>query len=71
MHSGVTVTSFLPMIDLNPTSYSCVYTTLMFISNVAKRLNVKNPIVTFDQCLWIKAMEVICADHKRGDFHVQ
>lgn len=66
-HSGVTVTSFLPMIDLNPTSYSCVYTTLMFICNEAKRLNVETPIVTFDQCLWIKAMEVICIDHK-GEF---
>lgn len=64
---GKTVTSFLPMIDLNPTSHSCVYTTLKFVCEEARRLNVATPIITFDQCLWIKAMEVICSNNE-GEF---
>lgn len=51
-HSGATIIAFLPVIDLNPTSYSCVYTSRMFISNVAKRQHVESPIVIFD--LWGK-----------------
>ncbi|KAJ8887933.1 hypothetical protein PR048_007417 [Dryococelus australis] len=61
------ITSFLPMIDLHPVSHNCVYTTLKFVCEEAKRLNVATPIVTFDQLLWIKAMEVICSNHE-GEF---
>ncbi|KAJ8886326.1 hypothetical protein PR048_012537 [Dryococelus australis] len=34
-HVGTVSTRFLPMIDMNPTTYSCVYTTLKFICSEA------------------------------------
>lgn len=59
-HPGQT-TTFLPMIDLNPTSYSCIYSTLKFVCSEAEKLNIPLPVITFDQCLWIRTMEVICS----------
>ena len=59
-HPGQT-TTFLPMIDLNPTSYSCIYSTLKFVWSEAEKLNIPLPVITFDQCLWIRTMEVICS----------
>ena len=53
--------SLVIKIDLEPISHTCVYSTLKFITSEAFRLNMEAPIVTFDQCLWIKATEVICA----------
>ena len=48
---------YLPMIDMKPSDLSCVYSTLCYVSSHAKRYNV-TPIVTFDQPLWWKALEV-------------
>ena len=50
-----------PIINLNPSSESCVYFTLLYIINVAKKLKIKTPCVTFDQPLWKKVMEIITA----------
>ncbi|KAJ8890146.1 hypothetical protein PR048_009653 [Dryococelus australis] len=63
-HSGKTITSFLLMIDLQPASHSYMYATLKFVCEEAKRLSIATPIVTFDQCLWIKAMEIISSNHE-------
>lgn len=60
-HQGVVSTTFLPMIDMNPATHSCLYTALKFICSESKNLNISLPVVTFDQCLWIKAMEVVCS----------
>ena len=49
---------FLPMIDLNPGDTNCVYSTLMFICEHVKRYRVVL-IITFDQPLWWKSLEVI------------
>eukprot|EP00794_Sanderia_malayensis_P014576 gene14576-16078_t len=49
---------FLPMKDLDPSNMSCVYSTLVFVSNPAKKYNV-TPILTFDQPLWWKAMCIV------------
>ena len=51
--------SFLPIIDLNPSDGSCIYSTLLFIEEQAKLLNVNTPCVTFDQPLWLKATGII------------
>ena len=51
--------SFLPIIDLNPSDESCIYSTLLFIIDQAKSLNVTVPCVTFDQPLWLKAVGII------------
>ena len=56
-----TVTSaimFKPMIPLPPTDLSCVYSTLRFIEDEAKKAE-KVPVCTFDQALWWKALQVL------------
>ena len=37
---------FLPIIDLNPTDENCIYSTLMFIIDQAKKLDILVPCVT-------------------------
>jgi hypothetical protein len=49
---------FMPMIDLNPSDETCIYSTLMWVSEHAKRFNV-TPVITFDQPLWYKANQII------------
>lgn len=49
----------LPVVDLNPSDDDCIYSTLMYIQTQAQRLNIPTPCVTFDQPLWIKAIEII------------
>ncbi|XP_066929207.1 uncharacterized protein [Clytia hemisphaerica] len=56
--SKSTVT-FLPIIDLTPSSPKCIYSTLQFIINEAKKAGITTPSVTFDQPLWLKAMGII------------
>ena len=68
----------LPMIDLNPSDLSCVYSTLYFICDHAKRYNI-TPVVTFDQPLWWKATTILenemqnsslkCIVLRLGGFH--
>ncbi|CAG2210631.1 unnamed protein product [Mytilus edulis] len=49
---------FLPMIDLNPSDESRIYTTLHFVCKEAKQ-NKCTPILTFDQPLYWKAMMIV------------
>ena len=42
---------YLPIIDLNPTKEKCIYSTLLFIQEQAKKLNIITLYVTFDQPL--------------------
>ena len=39
---------FLPIIDLKPTDENCIYSTLLFIIEQAKKVSVDVPCVTFD-----------------------
>ena len=50
---------FLPIVDLNPSNETCIYSTLLYIENQALQLGIPVPCVTFDQPLWIKAIEII------------
>ena len=50
--------TLLPIIDLNPTDYTCIYSTLLFVINQCKKLNITTPSITFDQPLWLKATEI-------------
>ncbi|XP_069109699.1 uncharacterized protein [Argopecten irradians] len=45
---------FLPIIDLDPSDMSCIYSTLQFVSNEAGKYN-NTPVLTFDQPLFWKA----------------
>ena len=51
--------TFSPIIDLNPNDESCIYSTLLFVIEQAKRMHVPVPCVTFDQPLWLKACGII------------
>jgi len=50
-----------PIIDLNPNDLSSVYSTLAYIAKEAEKLNIKTPTVTFDQPLWLKAVNIVSA----------
>ena len=57
-HPGKSIVNFLPVINLNPSDESCIYSTLLFIGKQAKDLNIPTPCITFDQPLYIKAFEI-------------
>ena len=50
---------FSSIIDLNPNDDSCIYSTLLFVIEQAKRLLVPVLCVTFNQPLWLKACGII------------
>lgn len=65
----------LPIIDLNPNDMSCIYSTLLFIERQSKHLNLETACVTFDQPLWLKAVEIVMTKEmnvvcRLGAFHV-
>lgn len=59
---------FLPMIDMDPTNLSCIFSTLCFVSSEARRQNVA-PILTFDQPLWWKAQLILARENATSDLH--
>ena len=64
----------LPIIDLNPSDYSCIYSVLVFIVDQSRNLDIEVPCITFDQPLYFKAMEIITAKSMKivcrlGGFH--
>ncbi len=65
-HPGKSSVMFLPMIDMNPTDVSCIYSTLIFITEHAHRYNVQ-PIITFDQPLWWKAFLTTATEPANSD----
>ena len=74
-HTGTANVLFLPIIDLKSSDESCIYSTLKFIQSQAGRLNIETPVITFDQPLWIKAVEIIRAKSSNifctlGGFHM-
>ena len=58
-HSPSSNIRILPIIDLNPNDKSCMLSTLLFVIDQSKILNMEVPCITFDQALWIRAVEVI------------
>jgi len=56
-HPGQCSVFYLPMIDMDPSDLSCVYSTLCYISSHARKYNV-TPVVTFDKPLWWKALQI-------------
>ena len=45
---GKSVVKMLPIIDVNPGDMSCIFSTLTFIINQAKELNITTPVLTVD-----------------------
>ena len=67
-YPGKSSVTFLPMIDMNPSDATCVYSTLKFITNHVIQHNV-TPIITFDHPLWFKALSIITAEPEGSDLH--
>ena len=57
-HPGKTAITFLPLIDLQPSDPTCIYSTMLFVSKQAKMYNF-TPVLTFDQPLWWKANTIL------------
>ena len=65
-HPGKSSVTFLPMIDMDPGDMSCIYSTLLFVSDKASAHNVA-PVVTFGQPLWWKAVTIISCEREDSD----
>ena len=59
----------LPLIDLNPGDESCIYSTLLHIKDLAESKGIPTPSITFDQPLWLKAVEIVSS--KKPNFVVR
>lgn len=57
-HTGKQSVNFLPIIDMNPTDYTCINSTLHFICKDAAKHNAA-PTITFDNPLYLKARTII------------
>ena len=57
-YPGKSTVTFLPIFDLDPNNMSFIYSTILFVVSQAERLGIKTPVLTFDQPLWIKAIEI-------------
>ena len=49
---------FLSLVDRNPADYDCIYSTLLYVSDQARSLGLPSTCITFDQPLYIKAVDV-------------
>ena len=65
-HAGQLSVVFIPMIDLNPSYETCIYSTLIWVSRHARRYNV-TPVFTFDRPLWFKANMIVSAEPSNSD----
>ena len=71
VHLGPSSFHFLPLINLQPSSMDCVYSTIVFVKNKCQKMGC-SPIVTFDQPLYKKAMYLTKAeDSDVGDVFVR
>ena len=66
---------FLPIIDLNPSDETCIYSTFLYLQSQAEQLSIPTTCITFHQPLWLKAVEIIAEGSLRivcrlGGFHI-
>jgi hypothetical protein len=57
-HSGISDIEMLSVVDLNPSDPDCIYSTLLYVVSQANRLGLSTPDITFDQPLYIKAVDI-------------
>ena len=65
-HPGKSSIHFLPMIDMDPTNMTCIYSTLKFVCKQAGTYGF-TPIITFDQPLWWKATTIVLSEPDGSD----
>ena len=64
-----------PIIDQNPNELSTVYSTLLYVDQQAKQMSLQTSCVTFDQPLWLKAIDIVQSEKlnivcRLGPFHM-
>jgi hypothetical protein len=64
----------LPIIDMDPLDETCIYSTLLFVEKQSEKLQGRVPCITFDQPLFIKAVDIGIASGLKvvvrlGGFH--
>jgi len=57
-HRNTTEVTLLPIVDSNPANSNCMYFALSCVVSQAWLLNVVMVCITFDQPLWLKAVEI-------------
>ena len=65
-HPGKSSVTFLPMIDMDASDMSCVYSTIRSVAADCRRQHLKS-ILTFDQPLWRKAQLIIANEPRDSD----
>ena len=73
-YPGKSTVNLLPIIDIDPSNMSCIYSTINFAIDQKKHSNIETPVLTFDQPLQLKATEIINAKSIKivlilGGFH--
>ena len=56
------------MIDIPFSDYSCIYLTIWFVSDLARKY-VHDPILIFDQSLYWKVMKIATRKQQKGSFY--
>jgi len=74
-HAGAAQIDMKPLVDLHPTDDTCIYSTLLFVDQQARHLKVPVTCITFDQPLWLKAVDICMAAGlnrvcRLGGFHL-
>ncbi|KAG1687918.1 hypothetical protein GQR58_008201 [Nymphon striatum] len=57
-YPGQSEINLLPIINLNPSDMTCIYSTLLFVIDQCKKNNSGPACITFDQQLWIKELRL-------------
>ena len=63
-----------PFIDMNPGDESCIYSTLLYIKDLANQMNIETPSIIFNQSLRVKAADIVLTKNlatvaQLGGFH--
>ena len=74
-HGSVAHIDMQPLIDMNPGDETCLYSTLLYVNREATRMGIPVTCITFDQPLWLKAVDICIASDldivcRLGGFHL-
>ena len=50
--------TLLPVIEWRPSCCTCIYKTLLIVTNQCKNCNINTPWIIFDQLLWLKTTDI-------------
>jgi hypothetical protein len=59
VHSGSAAIEMITIFDLYPSDEDCIYSTLVFVCKKANAMRLPDVLITFDQPLFIKAVDIV------------